>query len=91
MQEQDRLYRERKAEYVSANGGNEIDEITKKKIVKEIRREMIGDELVAKRIQNINLLENKIKNVVIRKIVKIRETNQKKTIRQAVEQIVAQN
>ena len=52
---------------------------------------MIGDELVAKRIQNINLLENKIKNVVIRKIVKIRETNQKKTIRQAVEQIVAQN
>lgn len=44
MQEQDRLYRERKAEYVSANGGNEIDEIDKKKIVKEIRREMISDE-----------------------------------------------
>ena len=35
-----------------------------------------------------NLLENQLKNIVIRKIVKIREERNKKTIKQAVDAIL---
>ena len=39
----------------------------------------------------INLLENKLKNIVVREIVKIREDRNKQSIREAVDAILQKN
>ena len=53
-------------------------------------RETITDKDVTKHMQRAFDLENMLKNVTIRQIVKIREVKDKRTLKEAVEKIQAQ-
>ena len=55
-----------------------------KQIRKRIMREVCPDDHVRRYRDKVNLLENQLKNIVIRKIVKIRESKSGQTIIQAV-------
>ena len=54
-------------------------------------REVVPDDQVRKYRDKVNLLENQLKNIVIRKIVKIRESKSGQTIIQAVQQVIKKN
>mmetsp|Transcript_5832 Transcript_5832/g.7879 ORF Transcript_5832/g.7879 Transcript_5832/m.7879 type:complete len:231 (+) Transcript_5832:2789-3481(+) len=58
---------------------------------KQVKQEIVPDEEVSKHRNKINLLENKLKNIVVRQIVKIREDRNKQTIKEAVDAILRSN
>lgn len=55
---------------------------------KQIKREVVPDIDVINHRNKINLLENKLKNIVVRQIVHIREERNKQNIVQAVQAII---
>ena len=58
---------------------------------KQLKQEIVPDEEVKNHRKKINLLENKLKNICIRQIVKIREERNKQTIKEAVDAILKVN
>jgi len=62
-----------------------------RKFTKQVKQEIISDETVKKYRTQTNHLENKLKNIVIRQIVKIREERNKQTIKEAVDAILLKN
>lgn len=58
---------------------------------KQLKQEIVPDEEVRNHRKKINLLENKLKNICIRQIVKIREERNKQTIKEAVDAILKVN
>lgn len=46
-------------------------------VSKQLKKEIVPDEEVTSHRKKINLLENKLKNIVVRNIVKIREDRNK--------------
>lgn len=61
--------------------GLDMPEDLLKRTIKEIKQEIISDKEVKKLREKTNHLENSLKNIVIRKIVQIREERNKKTIK----------
>ena len=58
---------------------------------KQLKKEIVPHEEVTSHRKKINLLENKLKNIVVRQIVKIRIDRNKQTIKEAVDAIVRRN
>lgn len=58
---------------------------------KQLKEEIVPDEEVKNHRKKINLLENKLKNIVVRQIDKIREDRNKQTIKEAVDAILKEN
>ena len=77
-------------QYMSEKGLDMPDAEIRKNI-DMIKQELIDDQEVKKYRTKTNLLENRLKNIVIRQIVKIREERSKQTIKEAVDAILKQN
>lgn len=75
-----RIIEQAKQRYRREKGVDMPQELLTKRI-KEIKKEIISDTEVKELRQKTNHLENTLKNIVIRKIVKIREDRNKKTIK----------
>ena len=71
--------------------GLEMNEVQLTEIQKQIREEIVPEDEVKFHRKKMNLLENKLKNIVIRQIVKIREERSKQTIKEAVDAILKDN
>ena len=59
-----------------------------RKIKQQAQNEIVTEKEVKTQRDRINLLENRLKNIVVRQIVKIREERNKQTIKEAVDAIV---
>lgn len=69
----------------------EINEDQVRVLSKQLKQELVPDQQVIEHRKKINLLENKLKNIVVRQIVKIREDRNKQTIKEAVDAILRSN
>lgn len=71
--------------------GQEMSDEQLRVLTKDLKNELVPEEDVANHRKKINLLENKLKNIVVRQINKTREERNKQTIAEAVAAIVAKN
>ena len=62
-----------------------------RRVTKQVKKDIVSDEEVRKYRDRTNLLENRLKNIVIRQIVQIRKERQKPRIKEAVEAIIQKN
>lgn len=75
----------------SQQKGLEMPDDQVRKIKQQAQNEIVKDKEVKLQRDRINLLENRLKNIVIRQIVKIREERNKQTIKEAVDAILKVN
>ena len=73
------------------DNGLEMSDEDQKKYLNQIKQEMYSDQAVSQYRAKTNLLENRLKNIVVRQIVKIREERNKQTIKEAVDAILKVN
>lgn len=85
-----RRVRERKEQHLSEKG-LEMSDQQLKQLHRQLKEEIVPEDEVKNDRRKINLLENKLKNIVVRQIVKIREERNKQTIKEAVDAILREN
>ena len=73
------------------DNGLEMPDEDQKKYLNQVKQEMYSDQAVSQYRAKTNLLENRLKNIVVRQIVKIRDERNKQTIKEAVDAILKVN